>query len=317
MDDFGNRFETMLPHQTDTTFLMDGGLETTLIFHDGLDLPYFASFPLLDTSEGRQTLRKYFEAYLNIARDHDTGFILETPTWRASPDWAALLGYNKVALDKVNRDAVAFLQDIVASPEYAGVPVILSGCIGPRGDGYVAGVAMTVEEARDYHSAQVASLANGGVQMVTALTMTYPEEAAGIALAAQDAGVAAAISFTVETDGRLPSGQALGEAIRFVDRVTDAAPVYFMVNCAHPTHFRHVLEDDSDWLARIHGVRANASKMSHAELDEAEELDAGNPAEFGAEHAELRTLLPNLKVIGGCCGTDHRHVGAVAHHICG
>jgi S-methylmethionine-dependent homocysteine/selenocysteine methylase len=139
--------------------------------------------------------------------------------------------------------------------------------------------------------------------------MTYVEEAIGVARAARRAGLPAAISFTVETDGRLPSGQDLGEAIEQVD--ADAAPAYFMINCAHPTHFEAVLEGGGGWRERIRGLRANASTKSHAELDEATELDSGDPADLGARYAGLRELLPELTVVGGCCGTDHRHVAEI------
>ena len=305
----------ILPHETRTPFLMDGGLETTLIFEHGFELPYFASFPLLDTAEGREVISNYFAGYLEIAAEHGAGFVLETPTWRASPDWGQLLGYDDDALAANNRSAARFLDDL--RTRYADrCEIVLSGCIGPRGDGYVVGTEMTAAEARDYHALQVNALAEAGVEMLTALTMTYVEEAIGITLAAREAGLPVAIAFTVETDGRLPNGIALGEAIRTVDEATDGAPIYFMINCAHPTHFQHVLERDAEWIGRIRGVRANASCRSHAELDEAEDLDEGNPAELGDQYAALKSAIPTLNVIGGCCGTDHRHVGAMARTLC-
>ena len=316
MSDSMTMTRSQLPHQTDAVFLMDGGLETTLIFLDGIDLPYFASFPLLETEKGRAALERYFRNYLDIARGHRVGFVLETPTWRANPDWGAFLGYSAPDLERINRKAVAFLLQLAEDPAYSDVPVVLSGCIGSRGDGYVDGTEMTAAEARDYHAPQVNALAEAGVRMVSALTMTYPQEAVGIAIAARAAGIDSVVSFTVETDGRLPNGQALGEAIQFVDRETQAAPAYFMVNCAYPDHFDHVLENRPGWIERIRGVRANASRMSHAELDEAEELDAGNPAELGGQYADLRRAIPNLNVMGGCCGTDHRHIGQIARHTC-
>lgn len=317
MSDSKTIMRSELPHQTDAVFLMDGGLETTLIFHDGIDLPYFAAFPLLETETGRDALSRYYRGYLDIAGDHGVGFVLETPTWRASPDWAALLDYGSADLERINRKAVSFLRQLIDDPAYRNMPVVLSGCIGPRGDGYSVGTEMTVEEARDYHMLQVNALAEAGVRMTTALTMTYPQEAAGIALATRAEGLEAVVSFTVETDGRLPNGQTLGSAIEFVDRQTDHAPAYFMVNCAHPDHFNHLLEDRPDWVERIHGVRANASRMSHAELDEAEHLDPGNPAELGVQYADLRRMIPNLNVMGGCCGTDHRHISQIARNTCG
>lgn len=305
----------VLPHQREIPFLMDGGLETTLIFEHGLDLPYFAAFPLIETAQGREILRRYFVSYLDIAARYGTGFVLETPTWRANPDWGRLLGYEDAALDEANRRNVAFLKAI--RDEYANrCAIALSGCIGPRGDGYVVGFEMTVEEARSYHAAQINALTGAGAEMLTALTMTYPEEAVGIALAARDAGIPVAISFTVETDGRLPNGVALGEAITSVDEATDRTPAYYMINCAHPTHFQHVLDSDSAWIARVRGVRANASCRSHAELDEAEDLDAGNPVELGGQYVALKAAIPNLTVVGGCCGTDQRHVEEIASGLC-
>ncbi len=303
----------VLPHQSDSVFVIDGGLETTLIFHDGIDLPHFAAFTVIETPEGRDAMRRYFEGYLRIAQSHGAGMIFETPTWRASADWGKLLGYDAAALAEVNKAAVAMIREFSAKAARDGTPVVLSGCIGPRGDGYTVGDEMTVEEARKYHTAQVQALAEGGVQMITGLTMTYTNEAIGIVQAAKAAGVEAVVSFTVETDGRLPSGQALGEAIEQVDRETGSAPIYFMINCAHPTHFEDALKVDAPWLKRIGGVRANASRLSHAELDEAEELDDGNPVEFGREHLALRALVPSIRVMGGCCGTDHRHVDAIHH----
>ena len=296
----------------DRLFLTDGGLETSMIFHHGLDLPHFASFTLLEDEQGRAALRDYFSRYIEVARERDAGFILDTATWRSNPDWGALLGYDAEALDAVNRAAVGFAVEIRDAHGDGEVPILVNGAIGPRGDGYVAGELMSAEEAQEYHSAQVRSFAAAGADMVSAITMTYAEEAVGIARAAADAGIPVAISFTVETDGRLPSGQALGEAIAQVDFETGGSVAYFMVNCAHPSHFEHVLEEGGAWLGRIAGLRANASALSHAELDEAEELDEGDPEELGSGYLALRAHLRNVNVLGGCCGTDDRHVAAVA-----
>jgi S-methylmethionine-dependent homocysteine/selenocysteine methylase len=295
----------------DRVFLTDGGLETTLIFHRGLDLPLFAAFPLLDDADGRATLRDYFGPYLATAREQGAGFLLDTVTWRANPDWGAQLGYDAAAMDRVNREAVAFARELREEAGSAPEPILVSGVIGPRGDGYQADAQMSAAEAESYHAAQARSFAAAGADLVAAITMTYADEAIGIARAATSAGIPVAISFTVETDGRLPSGQALGEAIEQVDAETLAAPAYYMVNCAHPSHFTGVLADGGTWRDRIAGVRANASPKSHAELDEASELDAGDPAELAADYAALRSQLRNVTVLGGCCGTDERHVAAV------
>jgi S-methylmethionine-dependent homocysteine/selenocysteine methylase len=296
----------------DRVFLTDGGLETTLVFHHGIELPAFAAFPLLDSADGRATLRDYFAPYLATAREQGAGFLLDTATWRANRDWGPQLGYDDAGLDRINRAAVAFAQELRDAAGDAPAPILVNGVIGPRGDGYVAGELMSAAEARSYHELQVGAFAAAGADMVSAITMTYAEEAIGIAGAAAAAALPVAISFTVETDGRLPSGQALGEAIEQVDAETLGAPAYYMVNCAHPTHFADVLAAGGGaWRGRIAGLRANASAKSHAELDAAEELDEGDPAALAADCAALRGVLPNVTVLGGCCGTDARHVAAV------
>jgi homocysteine S-methyltransferase len=290
--------------------LTDGGLETTLVFHEGLELPHFAAFPLLDDADGRAVLRRYFEGYLAIAREHGTGFQLDTPTWRANADWGARLGYDAAALDRVNRDAVAFARELAAGA--GDVDVRVNGVIGPRGDGYVVGERMDPDAAQAYHREQVASLAGAGADVVSAITMTYPDEAIGIARAAGDADVPAIVSFTVETDGRLPDGATLRDAVEAVDAATGARTEAYMINCAHPAHFADALAGDEQWRRRVRGLRANASRMSHAELDAAEELDAGDPGDLAERYVALRERLPELAILGGCCGTDGRHVAAIA-----
>lgn len=305
------RYRHALPQLDGNIFLTDGGIETTLIFHEGLDLPYFAAFDLMKTEAGRLALEKYFRTYAEIAHRRGVGFVLESATWRASQDWGDLLGYSADDMAEFNHEAIAMLHEIRGEFESPNSHFVISGCVGPRGDGYDPGVMMTEQEAKAYHSAQIETFRDAGADLVTAITMTYVDEAIGIARAAAAAGMPAVISFTVETDGTLPAGQTLGEAIKAVDRATGNGPAYFMINCAHPTHFEDALRDGESWLERIGGIRANASRMSHAELDEAEQLDDGDPIELGAQYRDLQRLLPNLVVMGGCCGTDHRHVEAI------
>ncbi len=299
-----------LPQLLGDQFLTDGGLETTLLFQEGIDLPEFAAFVLLENEEGRETLRKYYRRYANIARDHNLGFILESATWRASQDWGKKLGYSSEQIADFNRKSIELLQGI--RREYEGVipHMVISGCIGPRGDGYSADISMTASEAEDYHRTQIATFRETEADMVTAFTVPYIAEGIGIVLAAKFEVMPVVISFTVETDGRLPSGERLKTAIEQVDSATDYAPAYYMVNCAHPTHFIDVLESEP-WTKRIRAIRANASIRSHAELDGATELDAGNPQELGSRYQELAGRLENLNVLGGCCGTDHRHVAEI------
>jgi S-methylmethionine-dependent homocysteine/selenocysteine methylase len=300
-----------LPQLDGGLFLTDGGIETVLIYHEGIDLPLFAAFDLLKDDAGTQTLRRYYEPYVKLARERGVGFVLESPTWRASSRWAGELGHDAQRLADLNRRAIALLEEVRAAACEDGAPIVISGCVGPHDDGYDPSELLSAEEAREYHAEQIVTFAGTTADMVTAITMTYVEEAIGIARVASQVALPAAISFTVGTDGSLPSGQDLGEAIEQVDAETDAAPAYFMINCAHPAHFEAVLQSGGGWRERIRGLRANASTKSHAELDEATELDEGDPADLGARYAGLRELLPELTVVGGCCGTDHRHVAQI------
>lgn len=304
------KYRQNLPQLAEDIFLSDGGLETTLIFHEGAELPHFASFVLMSSPEGRQQLKNYYIPYLEVARKHHAGFILDTPTWRANPDWGALLGYGPQELRTINRDSIALMIELRNEFERPGAPCVISGAIGPRGDGYKAG-DMDAGEAETYHAAQVESFAQTEADMVSAYTLTNYREAIGIARAAQLNAMPCAIAFTVETDGRLVTGLSLAEAIRRVDDATDASPVYYLVNCAHPTHFMQALEPGEPWIDRVYGAKANASAKSHAELDESETLDAGDPLDLGQRYRALRQSFPGIRVLGGCCGTDHRHVAAI------
>jgi S-methylmethionine-dependent homocysteine/selenocysteine methylase len=302
----------VLPQLGDGLFITDGGIETTLIFQEGWQLPHFAAFHLLRLREGEAALRRYFDRYVDIARRFATGLVLESATWRANRDWGALLGYSDAELARANRQALRLLHDVRAQHASATTPMVVSGCIGPRGDGYVPGRTMTADQAEAYHQEQVDGFVDAGADMVCAITMSYAHEAAGIAHAARKAHVPVAISFTVETDGKLPTGQPLSAAIGQVDDATAGYPAYYMINCAHPDHFAHVLDGDDERLARVRGIRANASTKSHAELNDACALDAGDPIALGAHFATLRARHPRLTVMGGCCGTDTRHIEEIA-----
>jgi homocysteine S-methyltransferase len=302
-------YRQALPQVGGQTCVTDGGIETVLIFHRGLDLPSFASFPLLASRDSRQELRQYFDPYAQLAGERGLTAVFDTPTWRANADWGARLGYGAGELAEANRDAVSLLEEV---RDEAAAPVVISGCVGPRDDAYRPGALMSVDEAERYHLAQIETLSDTSADLITALTLAYPEEAIGIVRGARSREMPVVIGFTVETDGRLPCGSLLDDAIRQVDAETDAAAAYFMINCAHPTHFAGAIEDGAPWVERLGGLRVNASSMSHAELDEAEELDEGDPAELAERHRELHPRLPNVNVVGGCCGTDHRHIAAIA-----
>lgn len=306
------KYRRSLPQGDGTLFLTDGGIETSLIFQDGLDLPLFAAFPLLRDVRSRQLLVQYYERYIDIARANSMGFILESPTWRASVDWGARLGYSVADIAAFNTESIGLMHELREAYETPASPMVVSGCVGPRGDGYVPGEAMTEGVAEAYHALQVSAFAEAGADMVTAITMTNTSEAIGIVRAAFQAGMPVALSFTLETDGRLPTGQTLAEAITLVDEATTNGPAYYMINCAHPTHFQDVMGPDQAWTRRIRGLRANASRRSHQELNDAPDLDAGDPIELGEQYRDLVQAHPQMNVLGGCCGTDHRHVECIA-----
>lgn len=303
-----NRIERIVG--AERPWLTDGGIETTLIFEDGLDLPLFAAYVLYDTPEGRAALDRYATSYLKLASHSAPGFLLGTATWRANLGWAGQLGHDEAAIRRINAQAVALARAARDSWERDDFPILVDGIIGPAGDGYAPGLPLDPAEAEALHRPQIEALAEAGADLVTVLTMTNPGEAAGIARAARAAGIPAVVSFTLETDGKLPDGTALSDAMAAVDREAGDAVLWYGVNCAHPTHFMDRLS--GDWTGRIGLVRANASAKSHAELDEASEIDNGDPVQFGVLHGDLARRLPGLRVIGGCCGTDHRHVGCAA-----
>lgn len=308
MTDFRNN----LPQLGSDVFLTDGGLETTLMFQNSFELPYFAAFDLLKSKHGRAALRDYFESYIAIAHKYGVGIVLESATWRANADWGAKLHYSAVDLSGINRQAMELMHDLRKDVYNRKTKIVISGCIGPRGDGYHSDSLMTIDEAENYHRDQIEAFYDSPADLVSALTMTNCEEAIGIARAAKSVSIPVVISFTVETDGNLPSGQSLEDAITTVEMATDHTPEYYMINCAHPTHFNSILGDAPAWTDRIRGIRANASVKSHVELDEADTLDDGNPVELAQQFAQLRNKLKRLTVLGGCCGTDQRHIEEIS-----
>jgi S-methylmethionine-dependent homocysteine/selenocysteine methylase len=309
------KYRNDLPQLSGELFITDGGLETTLFFSEGFDLPEFAAFVLLDQVKGRKAIEDYYRTYADIARHHHLNFILESATWRASSDWGKKIGYSREALADINRRAIELLRDIREEYGETASNWVISGCMGSRGDGYDPQFRMSPDEAEDYHREQIQILRGTEADMVTAYTLPYAEEAIGLTRAAHAENMPVAIGFTVETDGRLPSGQSLEAAITQVDAATGNRPAYYMINCAHPTHFDNVLASEAPWTRRIQAIRANASAKNHAELEAMDVLDDGNPEEFGRQYRALRDKQNHLNVLGGCCGTDHRHLEAICQAV--
>jgi homocysteine S-methyltransferase len=307
-------YRNALPQLAGDLFLTDAGIETDLIFNHGIEIREFAAHTLLPDPAGKRAITDYFHGFLSLTREHNTGYILDSVTWKAHMHWAGALGASVQELQEANKASIALMSQLREAFASNAKPIVLNGIIGPQGDAYAPEAAVAIHEAEHYHAQQIGWLAATEVDMVTALTFTQSAEASGLVLAARNAGLPVVVSFTVETDGRLPTGQPLGEAIDAVDQATDAAAAYFMVNCAHPEHFAHVLGDTS-WARRIRGIRCNASRKSHAELDASATLDAGDPVELGQQYVALRAKWPWLNVFGGCCGSDLRHVTQIARAL--
>lgn len=312
-----SKYRSRIASIIDDAYVTDAGLETWLLFQQGVELPHFAAYPLLDDPRGLALLRSWYRRFGGIAADSGCGLVLESPTWRANADWGALLGHDADALERFNRRAIELMLEIRAEVERPGRAVLICGNLGPRGDGYVADRRMGVEQARAYHARQIETFAGTQADLVSVFTMNYSDEAIGVALAARDAGMPAVVSFTVETDGSLPSGETLRDAIERTDAATGGTVLHYMVNCAHPTHFARRLEEGGAWIERLRGIRANASCLSHAELEVSTELDDGDPDDLAGQYLGLRRALPGLRVVGGCCGTDDRHVEAIARALFG
>ncbi len=308
-------YQQSLPQLAGKLCITDGGLETDLLFNHHLELPEFAAYDLLRDERGCQILLDYYRPYAELAREFQLGLVLETPTWRANPDWANKIGDSPEVLRRLNKASVRLMEEIRDGYASDSTPIVISGCLGPRGDGYAPDNLMSAAQAEQYHREQVSTFAETHVDMIAALTLNYIDEAIGVCRAAQAFDLPACISFTVETDGRLPTGESLGDAIRAVDAATENGPVYYMINCAHPTHFEHLFSAGDPAIERVKGIRGNASCLSHAELDECDTLDDGNPEQFGHALVELKQSSAQLTVLGGCCGTDLRHIEQICRHL--
>jgi S-methylmethionine-dependent homocysteine/selenocysteine methylase len=298
-----------LPQLSGERFVTDGGIETDLIHHHGLQLPHFAAFPLVEDAEGQALLERYYGDYASIARRAGVGLFLEAPTWRANPDWGRRVGYTSEELVRANLAAVALLHRLREQHQGSLSRVLVGGVVGPRESGWSAGPRIDADEAAAYHGPQVRAFAEAGVDLVSAHTLSEVGEAVGVVRSAREVGLPVAIAFTVEVDGLLATGATLAATVALVDAV--APPDYFLVNCAHPDHIERAVSIPGRWRERVVGLLSNASTQSHAQLEEATVLDEGDPHLLAAAHSRLEPLLPGLSVVGGCCGTDSRHVAAL------
>jgi S-methylmethionine-dependent homocysteine/selenocysteine methylase len=261
-------------------------------------------------------LRGMYGRYLDTAARHGFGVIIGGLDYRASPDWASLLGYSGEALAEMQMRAIDFLRD-VATPYQAQVPALLyAGILGPRGDAYELNKTITAVEAEDYHSEQLATLARARVDVVEAMTFNSVEEVIGLSRAASRAGLPLAVSFTLDNStSRLVSGPSLKEAIETVDAQTgDDRPAFYGINCSHPLEFMPAIEP-GDWFERVRCLRPNAAMMDKISLCTLGHLESGDPVQLGELMGGLARRYPHLDIWGGCCGTWDTHLDQIARNV--
>ena len=296
-------------------YLTEGGTETEVMYKWGFDLPEFAMFPLLDDPEADTVIRNMYRRYLDVAAEQGVGVLLNGHDYRASPDWGAKLGYSAEGLQQMQRRTIQFLDEMRA--EYADrvTDVYIAACIGPRGDAYGTGGEITADEAEDYHSVQLHNLDGTAADMAVAATFNNIPEAIGVIRAAKGAGMPIGVSLTLTPEGRLRSGPTLREAVETVDEVTAGAAAWFGTNCSHPLEFEPAIADAGPWLDRLRYIRPNAAKMDKIALCSLGHLEDGDPEELGEQMGDVVRRLPRADIIGGCCGTDERHLSEIARKV--
>lgn len=303
-----------LPQLNGHAMTCGGGFETWLQYVDGFKLRHFCAFELINDERGLECLKDYHRRLVEAAVENGFGVINEGLHYRASRDWGELIGFSRAALEEINIRGIEFYKDFAREYQSDETPMIVGGVIGPRGDAYNVGRTPDAAEAEDYHSEQILTFKKAGADLVTAATFSSVEEATGLARAARAADMPVVISFFVAKGGKLKGGETLEEAIASVDAATDKAPVYYMINCTHPTEFEAGLID-GNWSKRLGGFMPNAVAMETLDLCKLGHLEDGDPAELGGQMASLARRFPHINVWGGCCGTDGRHIGQIARQV--
>lgn len=303
------------PRLDGSFYLTEGGTETELLYKHGLKLPEFAMFPLLDDAEGLAVSRAMYRRYMEAAAAHGAGILLIGHDYRASPDWGAKLGYSPEGLAEMQRRSIGFLAEIRDEFRDRVEHAYIAGCLGPRGDAYGTGGSMTAEEAEEYHLTQLTTLKGTEADMAVALTFNNVPEAVGAVRAAGRVGLPIGVSLTLSSEGRLRSGPTLREAVEAIDAETGGAAAWMGTNCSHPMEFFPALDDAGPWLDRLRYFRPNAAMMDKLALCKLGHLEDGDPVELGGQMADLALRLPRADILGGCCGTDERHLGEIARSV--
>jgi len=303
------------PRLENKFYLTEGGSETEILYKWSFELPEFAMFTLLDDPEADNVIRGMFRRYFDVAAEHGTAMLLNGHDYRASPDWGAKLGYSSEDLRNVQHRVIRFLDDLRA--EYADrvSDVYIAACIGPRGDAYGTGGDISADESEDYHSVQLHNLDGTAADMAVAATFNNVPEAIGVIRAANSIGIPIGVSLTLTPEGRLRSGPSLREAIETIDEASGGGAVWFGTNCAHPVEFEPALADAGPWLERLRYIRPNAAKMDKIALCSLGHLEDGDPVELGQQMGEVARRFPRVDILGGCCGTDERHLSQIAQNV--
>ena len=296
-------------------YLTEGGQETEVMYRHGFDLPEFAMFPLLDQPDAVEVVRAMYSAVLDTAERHGCAVLLGGLDYRASPDWAGLIGYDPTALAAMQTRAIEFLRE-VSDPYRDRLPdVRIAGIVGPRGDAYQVNPTITADESEEYHSVQLATLAASGVDLVEAMTFNNVDEAVGLARAASSAGLPLSVSFVLDSDHNLNGGPSLKEAIESVDAAAGSdRPAFYGINCSHPFEFMPAIES-GEWFKRIRCLRPNAAAADKISLCTLGHLEEGDPVELGSLMGQLAADYPHIDIWGGCCGTWDKHLDHIARSV--
>jgi S-methylmethionine-dependent homocysteine/selenocysteine methylase len=301
--------------RNDRLILTDGGIETRIMFETGITLPpYVQVTGLVKDPAGGPVLCRIYESYIAAARSFGLPVVIGTPTFRASMNFVLQAGLDGTgAVRRLNADAAAMHREIRAQSDHR--PIYIAGVIGPSGDAYRPEESLSAEEAREYHSLQAGTLAQSGVDFLYAPTFPAVEEALGAAMAMGATGLPHVVSFVLERNGRVLDGTPLHAAIERIDAAASPAPLFYSISCVHPSIAATALRDEavfSNLVARrLNEFKANSSPLSPEELVQLDHPEGDDPDLFAAEMWKIHEDF-GLRVLGGCCGTDDRHIRALA-----
>lgn len=291
----------------------EGGTETELMYRHGLGFDHFAAFTLLEDDSATEVVKDMYRRLLEAIAQAGGCALIGGLDYRASPDWAGLLGYAPAGLVDMQRRNIDMLRQVCAPFEDRIPEIRIAGVIGPRGDAYALNETITAEAAEDYHFAQLDLYARDGVDLAWAATINNIPEAVGLSRAAARAGIPVNICFTLTSDHRLRAGPTLAEAVLATDADCgpEARPDSYGVNCSHPLEFEPALEP-GPWQARLRCFRPNAAAMDKIALCKLNHLEEGDPEELGRQMGALARRFTQADIWGGCCGSWDKHIARIA-----